>query len=90
MNVKGISSNRRIDHLPDLLNKLLNFATDISSQNHFRRWVFDLVSPAVLEMAKRNATGIKRKRRCISICTGRRRRSFLKNMDGNLLNQDQN
>jgi len=26
---------------------------DISSQDHFRRWVFDLVSPAVLEMAKK-------------------------------------
>ena len=25
-------------------------ATDISSQHHFRRWVFDLVSPALLEM----------------------------------------
>jgi methyltransferase (TIGR00027 family) len=26
-------------------------STDISSQAHFHRWVFDLVSPAVLEMA---------------------------------------
>ena len=26
---------------------------DISSQDHFRHWVFDLVSPAVLEMAKK-------------------------------------
>jgi len=25
-------------------------ATDISSQHHFRRWVFDLVSPTLLEM----------------------------------------
>lgn len=28
-------------------------STDISSQAHFHRWVFDLVSPAVLEMAKK-------------------------------------
>src|SRR4029079_14536793 len=28
-------------------------ATDLSSQEHFHRWVFDLLSPAVLEMAKK-------------------------------------
>ena len=28
-------------------------ATDLSSQEHFHRWVFDIVSPAVLEMAKK-------------------------------------
>jgi len=28
-------------------------ATDLSSQDHFRRWVFDLVSPALLEMIQK-------------------------------------
>jgi len=28
-------------------------ATDLSSQRHFRRWVFDLTSPALLEMIKK-------------------------------------
>ena len=28
-------------------------ATDLSSQDHFRRWIFDLVSPALLEMIQK-------------------------------------
>ena len=28
-------------------------STDLSSQNHFHRWIFDLASPALLEMAKK-------------------------------------
>ena len=30
--------------------QVAELATDLSSQHHFRRWVFDLVSPALLEM----------------------------------------
>jgi methyltransferase (TIGR00027 family) len=33
--------------------QVADLATDLSSQVHFHRWVFDLVSPAVLEMAKK-------------------------------------
>ena len=33
--------------------QVAELSIDISSQAHFHRWVFDLVSPAVLEMAKK-------------------------------------
>ena len=32
--------------------QVAELATDLSSQNHFRRWIFDLTSPALLEMIK--------------------------------------
>lgn len=33
--------------------QVAELATDLSSQDHFRRWVFDLESPALLEMIKK-------------------------------------
>ena len=33
--------------------QVAELANDLSSQNHFRRWIFDMVSPALLEMAQK-------------------------------------
>ena len=33
--------------------QVAELATDLSSQDHFRRWIFDLTSPALLEMIQK-------------------------------------